>query len=541
MLRRIRSQDVWLALVAVSSLVVLAVLPVLFGIGQDWGTAFASGDPTPAATVGTAVAVAWLFQFAMAVVAGVGSYGEVDNEAGMLTIRPPKDVAGGLLLTNAVGYALYLLVPFAAGFVGIAVGVGSPLPLVGGLAVVGAILASAMALGYPVGLALKGLVRRSAWLSRLKPVLGAVVVVAYFWVMFAGHLFTVVDAVRPALERPPLAWLADLALVTTPGAGASTVGAAGALALSLVAVPLGTLATVRAATYAWDADRVQASERDDTDADGRTATGVSDGESGPTRLSAVLGIVCRRQGTLGVASTALVRAYRAPLQLVFVAAPLLFALPMVDGIVATGTVPSYAPWFAMLYGAWAAGVAFPLNLLGTQGGTLPTLLTARADGRQVVHGHVVAAAVPLAPVTAVLAAAAAAGSGRATPEAAVIGGLALVVVAAGAVVAAGLGALFPRFEGIDVTGGRTATPPSKAAFALFSLLMAIAVTAVGVLADEVYRALIHALLTEYLPFGLSVTVDGLETLSTVAVPALVVAVPVAYLLAVRRVDDYRIE
>jgi uncharacterized membrane protein len=212
MVRRVRSQDVWLALIAVSSLVVLAALPVLFGIGRDWGTAFASGDAAPAATVGTAVAVAWLFQLAMAVVAGVGSYGDVDNEAGMLTVRPPKDVAGGLLLMNAVGYALYLLVPFAAGFAGLAVGAGSPFVLVGGLAAVAAILASSMALGYPVGQALKGVVRRSAWLSRLKPFLGAVVVVAYFWVMFAGHLFTVVDAVRPVLERPPLAWLADLAL-----------------------------------------------------------------------------------------------------------------------------------------------------------------------------------------------------------------------------------------------------------------------------------------------------------------------------------------
>jgi hypothetical protein len=69
----------------------------------------------------------------------------------------------------------------------------------------------------------------------------------------------------------------------------------------------------------------------------------------------------------------------------------------------------------------------------------------------------------------------------------------------------------------------------------------VAVTAVGVRTDEVYRVLIHALLAEYLPFGLSLTVDGLTTLATVALPLLVVAVPAAYVLAVRRVDDYRIE
>ncbi|WP_164471758.1 hypothetical protein [Halosimplex salinum] len=539
MLRRIRSQDVWLALVAVSSLAVLAVLPILFGVASDWGASFASGDAGPAATVGLLVAVAWVFQVAMAVVAGVGSYGEVDNEAGMLTIRPPKDVAGGMLLMNTVSYAVYLLVPFVAGFAGLSAGVGSPLPLAGGLAAVVAILASSMAIGYPVGLAIKGVVRRSGTLSRLKPVIGGVVVVAYFWIMFAGHLPALVDALEPATSGPPLGWLGDLALVTTPGAGASPLRAAGALALALVLVPVGTLATVRAATYAWYADPSR-DDGDEVEGEG-TAPAARTASAGTPPLDRVLGHLTRRQGTLGVASVTLVRAYRAPLQLVFVAAPLLFALPMVEGVVATGTVPDYAPWFAMFYGAWAAGTAFPLNLVGNQGATLPALLTARADGRQVVHGSVLAAVLPLAPVTAALAAAAAHAGGRSTTAVAAIGALSVAVVAAGALIAAGLGALFPRFDGIDVSGGRSAVPPSKAAFALFSLVVVLAVTAAGVLTDEVYHLLIHALLSEYLPFGLSVTLDGLETVSVGVAVAVAAAVPAAYLLAVRRIDDYRIE
>lgn len=541
MLRRVRAQDVWLALVAVSTLIFVAVLPLAFDIGRDWGAAFAGGDAAPASTVGLIVATAWVFQVAMGVVAGVGSYGEVDNAAGMLTVRPPKDLAGGLLLMNTAGYVPYLFVPFGAGFAGIAVGAGTPLPLVGGLLAATAVLVSAMALGYPVGLAVKGAVRRSAWLSRLKPVLGAAVAVAYFWAIFSGRLPAVVDALDPILRGPPLAWLGDLALATTPGAGADSLGAAAALALAAVAVPVGTLATVRAAPFAWFVDESHEGDESGSDDTDTAADSTAAEPTESTRLGDVLGIATRRQGTVGVAAVTLVRAYRAPLQLLFAAVPLLFAIPMVEGVLATGTVPDYAPWFAMLYGAWAAGVAAPLNLLGNQGAALPAVLTARARGRAVVHGTVLAVVAPLAPVTAVLAGAAAHATGRPPAEAVLFGALALAVVAAGSVLAAAMGALFPRFDGIDVTGERSATPPSKAAFALFSVAVVLAVSAAGVLTDEFYRLALHALLAPRLPFGLSLSVAGLERLSLGVAVALVAAVPAAYALAVRRVDSYRID
>ncbi|QLH81939.1 hypothetical protein [Halosimplex pelagicum] len=540
MFRRVRAQDVWLALVAVGALAVLAVLPIAFDAASAWGATLASGDAAPAATVSLLVASGWVFVLAMGVVAGVGSYGEIDEPAGMLTIRPPKDIAGGLLLMNAVGYVPYVVVPFGVGFAGLAAGAGTPSPLVGGLLATAALLASAMAIGYPAGLALKGAVRRSKWLSRLKPVLGAVVGVAYFWVMFAGHLPAVIDALSPVLRGPPLAWLGDLALVTTPGAGASPVGAAAAVGLAVAAVPIGTLATVRAAEFAWFADE----QRDTGDeAEPGEASAAASGAvtpTGSTRLGDALGLVCRRQGTAGVAATTLVRAYRAPLQLLFAAVPLLFALPMVEGALASGTVPSYAPWFAMLYGAWAAGVAAPLNLLGNQGATLPGLLTSRASGREVVHGHVLAVVAPVAPVAALLSGAAARASGRSTGEAVGFAALALVVVAGGAVVAAALGARFPRFDGIDVTADRTATPPSKAAFALYSILATLGVSAAGVLTDELYRVVIHSLLAPRLPFGLTLSVTGLERVALGVAVVLVAAVPAAYVLAVRRVSEYRL-
>ncbi|WP_436931042.1 hypothetical protein [Halosimplex halobium] len=541
MVRRVRAQDVWLAMVALGALAILAVLPIAFGAASDWGATLASGDAAPASTVSLLVASGWVFVLAMGVVAGVGSYGEIDESAAMLTIRPPKDVAGGLLLMNAVAYLPYVVVPFGVGFAGLAAGAGTPLPLAGGLAATAALLVSAMTVGYPVGLALKGAVRRSKWLSRLKPALGVVVAVAYFWVMFAGHLPALIDALSPVLRGPPLAWLGDLALVTTPGAGASTVGAVAALGLTVAAAPVGVLATVGAAEFAWFTDE----QRDaDEESEPAAASGAASGTvtpTGSTQLGDALGLVCRRRGTVGVAATTLVRAYRAPLQLLFAAVPLLFALPMVEGALATGTVPSYAPWFAMLYGAWAAGVAAPLNLLGNQGAALPGLLTSRASGREVVHGTVLAVVAPAAPVAAVLSGAAARASGRSTPESVGFAALALVVVAGGSVLAAAVGARFPRFDGVDVTADRTATPPSKAAFSLYSILAVLGVSAAGVLTDEVYRLVIHSLLAPRLPFGLSLSVAGLERVALGVAVVLVAAVPTAYVLAVRRVSDYHIE
>lgn len=541
MYRRVRAQDVWLAMVAVGAIAVVAVLPLAFNVASDWGGTLASGDAGPAATVSLLVATGWVFVFGMAVVTGVGTYGEIDEAAAMLTVRPPKDLAGGLLLMNAVTYVPYVAVPFGAGFVGLAAGAGTPLPLVGGAVAIAATLASGVAAGYPVGIALKGAIARSQRLSRLKPVVGAVVAVAYFWVMFAGHFPAVIDALSPVLRGPPLSWFGDLALATTPGAGASAVGAAAGLGLTVAVVPLGTLATVRAAEFAWFVD-----EGGDTDEESEpgTASGAASGTvtpTGSTRLGDALGLVCRRQGTAGVAATTLVRAYRAPLQLLFAALPLLFAIPTVEGILATGTVPSYAPWFAMLYGAWAAGVAAPLNLLGNQGATLPGLLTSRASGREVVHGHVLAVVAPVAPLVAVLTGAAAWASGRSTAESVGFAALGLVVVAGGAVVAAALGARFPRFDGVDVTADRTATPPSKAAFALYSTVAALGVSAAGVLTDELYRVVIHSLLAPRLPFGLSLSVAGLERVALGVAVVLAAAVPAAYVLAVRRVSGYHIE
>jgi hypothetical protein len=239
-----------------------------------------------------------------------------------------------------------------------------------------------------------------------------------------------------------------------------------------------------------------------------------------------------------VATVVLLRAYRAPLQLIYVVVPLFLLVPTIEATVTTGFVPDWLPWSMLLYGGWVAGAAFPLNLLGNQGATLPTVLTASIRGRQVVHGYVLAAVLVWTPLTAAAAIGTGQLAGRSTRSLLSVGLAAPVAVTAGAILAAGFGTAFPRFQSIDLTGSTKALLPSKTAFALFSMAATLTVTAVGVLVDDIYRLVMSDILSTYLPFGITVTPSGLETGAQVGAVFVLVVVPLAYLFATRRIDNY---
>jgi len=533
--RKIRNQDLWLALAGIGILFVLVSLPVLYGFGRSFG-ADLTGGSAPIDVAFTAVVGAWLGMVAFGIMAGVGSEGEVDNQAAILTIRPPKDVAGGLLLGTVVGYAPLLCLPALAAGIGIAVGSGTPAPVAGILAGSIVLLVTSITIGYACGLTIKGIVRRSARLTQLKPVIGVVIFVGYIWLSATGRLFTLVIDAGELLRSSPLGWLADLTFLTTPNAGTSVLNAVGALAVSVAVVPVGVFAVVRAAEYAWYAEQRQ-TDSDDEPVESSNREGVSLGE----RFDTALGAVGVSAGTRGVTTTVLLRAYRSPLQLVYVVVPLFLLLPTIETAVTTGFVPEWLPWGVLLYGGWVAGAAFPLNLLGDQGGTLPTVLTARIRGRQVVHGYVLAAVLVFVLPTAVAAIATAQVAGRSTETLLSVGLASPLAVVAGAVLAAGFGAAFPRFQSIDLTGSTKALLPSKTAFALFSMTATVSITAIGVLIDDIYRIVMSDLLSTYLPYGITVGPGGLETVSQIVTGLVVVAVPLAYLFASRRIDSYRLE
>lgn len=529
MLRGIRANDYFLLGIAIFAIPVGLGLLGAFSVARD-AAASLDGDPAALDAVGMLLAGAWLFTVGFHVFTGAGKEGDVENEAGMLTIRPPKDVAGGQLLVWTAYYGAFVLLPGLAGSLGIALATGSPLPPLGILAATLVVATTAAAVGFPAGLAVKGVLRRSSWLHRLKPVIGLVVGILYFWLMFTGRWIGALEAIDPVLEGPPLGWIGDLALLTTPGAEASLAGAVGALAVAAAIVPIGALATARAAAYAWSADRDH--PEPDHDAEGADASEFP--------LAPILDAVCRAPGTRGVAEVVLVRAYRRPMQLLYALWPLLLAIPMVDQLLVAGSLPWYAPWFAILVGAWIAGETVPLNVLGNQGAMLSTLLTSPADGRSVVHGHVVAVALPLAPLTAGLAVGAGALAGQSIPELATLAVAGVAAVCASTVLAAGLGAAFPSFESFSVGRSTEITMPSKRAFAGFSFAIGLTTTGAAFALDETARLVGSVLLSEYVPL-LEPTPGQLEWVGLALLAAVAVAVPTAYVVAVRRIDGFRLD
>lgn len=209
------------------------------------------------------------------------------------------------------------------------------------------------------------------------------------------------------------------------------------------------------------------------------------------------------------------------------------AIPVGERLLETGELPWHAPWLAIWYGSWAADMSVPLNPLGNQGGTLPALLTSPADGRHVLHGHVLAAVLPVAPVTASVAATAGLLDGRPTMDLAVLGIGAVGAVLAATVLAAGIGSVFPRFEAVDFGGARQAAPPSKGAYGVFSAVLSVAVVAVATISDDTANTVTVRLLSAWLPLGLDVGVTALTTGGWAIMGPVTVAVPVAYLIAVR--------
>jgi hypothetical protein len=116
----------------------------------------------------------------------------------------------------------------------------------------------------------------------------------------------------------------------------------------------------------------------------------------------------------------------------------------------------------------------------------------------------------------------------------------VVAVVAAAVLAAGIGAVFPRFAAVDFAGARRAVPPSKVAYGVFSQALTLAVAAGAVVIDDSVRELGAVVLSAWLPFGLTVSVDTLTTGSWIVLGIIGVAVPIAYCVAVRRVEKYRL-
>jgi hypothetical protein len=532
----------------VISLVVFVLASALVGAGGGYLAYLAArsgvtgdvalGPLSAMAALRGALAVFGLACAVVVVVRAVGQRGTLTNSEGVLTVVTTGQAFLGLLVAEFLYALLWLAAPAVGVGVGLAVGLGSPTPLVTVPLGAAALAATAVALGVPVGLGLRHVASRIAFVARNRALVAVAAFVVYLALVFSGSLNALVLALFEPMQSSPTGWVADLSLVGTPLLEPTPGRAAGAVVVTAAVAVVGGAAGSRLAAAHWFSDPVLAGEeadaaRDEPTADGRVA-------------GAVAGVERRLVSTVGAPTAALVtlawrRALRAPLKLLYVLYPLLFAVGAIADIFQTGRIPAYLPYGTVLFVAWAAGVVFTLNPLGDQGAGLPVALLSRVDGRRFVRAHVLASLLVAVPLGTVLTALVAVASPLDAARTLGLAAAAPALIAAATVLSVGLGTAFPRFRAVNITRSMKTVVPSTFAFVLFTLYLVSTAAAALLLTDELARQVAATLLSVLLPFGLGVTPGTLAVVAGVGLAGLVLAVPLSYRHAVSRFDGYTLD
>lgn len=521
-----------------SSIAVFVLLVLLFvGVGGYGGyrfgrdLGFGADLPLPWPTldiVRGVFALLWALLAVIVAIRVVGTRGDLANDIGVLSIVPTREAAAGQVLSETVLALTYLLPPFVAVSVGYGVATGEwGLLPTAALAAVG-VVAAAVAVAFPIGLAFRHVVTRIGFVARHRTLLFVVVFLAYIVLVSSGAFGNVVAAVFEPMQAAPTGWFADVLLLGTAEIDVDPLRAVAALVGAPLLLIVGIAATTRVADRHWFADPVLTGEEDGD------PTTVREDRFRPIEdtLAAVLG----RPGA-AVTVLAWKRASRAPMKLLYAAYPLLFTVGFIAEIVQTGTIPAPAPAAAVGFVAWAGAVVFTLNPLGDQGAALPTTVLSRVDGRTFVAAHIVAGALLVAPLGAVVVGALAVASPLSMDLAVVVTVAAPVSVLLGSGVAVGLGMAFPRYEAVNVTGSTKAVVPSLLAFLLFSVYLVCTVVAGGIVYEPGLEPLVAALLSFVLPFGLNVSAGAVGTGALAALVPLGLAPFVSTYYAVRRFEN----
>jgi hypothetical protein len=238
------------------------------------------------------------------------------------------------------------------------------------------------------------------------------------------------------------------------------------------------------------------------------------------------------------------RTKRAPIRLLYGVYPIFMLTGFLQTTVTAGDVSTELPIVVALYGTWVIG-ASTLNPLGDEGAMLPVTLLSSVRGGQFVRGHVLA--VTLVGLPLVVAATALTGYLSPLDPTAWLGltAASAVLGVAGAIVAVGVGTVFPRFGEVRVTRSRNVVVPSKTAFAVYSVAVvagfggaAVAWVPGGADLVSTMIAFWSALLWQELAISATtIRVVG----GTVAVLLGVVAPPVAYRYTARTFETYTLD
>lgn len=471
------------------------------------------------------LAVWWLMITVMLTSRVVGKTGRIDQEAGMLTTVPARDVVGGLLGAEFARVASIAAIPIVTITTALSIALGTPLPLVTVVLALLGLLATALFTGHILGLLIKLALERSEVLAQYKSVLAVLAFVAYMAVVMSNTLGTVMTSLSGMLQNAPTAWFGDLLVFGIPGASPPLARVVGAIGLVAVGLPVLFVFDVRLATRLWYGDRVQPENKQY--------------ESSESNADFLEGIASRP--TRSVVANVWRRTKRSPIRLLYVVYPVFLVTGPIQEAIQVGYVTRTLPVVISLYGAWAIGGA-TLNPLGDEGAMLPVTLTSSIRGKEFVVGHVLSVTIVGLPIVVFATALTGFLSPLESARWLSLTALSVLLGLAGAVVAIGIGTTFPRFGEVNVTKSRTAVVPSKTAFATYSLAVLLgyggAVTAItpGTAASV---SSMFEFVTGVLGYAIIISPPTVKLIGgAIAVLLGVVAPPLAYLYSVRRFESY---
>lgn len=420
-----------------------------------YGRMVADGVDTSAATAARGLSGVLFVIVAYTVVMRSISAGETAAPVAplYLTVVRAETAAAAELVHHAAVVGLGAAPVIGAGAGAYAVGTGDP--VAGGLAVLagGALVVGAVAVASPLVTLVALAFMWSPALRRRRRALGGLAVVG-----FAAFAAMARQTAAP-IGRSPLGWYGDLAVTTTaPGAAPARAGAA--LVGTLVAIPVSVVVAGRVYRRLWFASKVS-SETDTTDE--RSDTGAA--------LDRFVSVVGRPAA--GVAITVWRRLFRRPRALVYpvALAPIIFIAASTSA--SALSVP--APFLAAAYGATIVGTTHVLNPIGTEGVGLAVVATVPDGPGRLLRGYALSAALPGAVVVTAVVAAVGAVGGTDPRVTALAVGLGVVLSAATACLALGIGAALPSYEGpspFDSEGAQSPTTGALTALLFLGPLLA---------------------------------------------------------------------
>lgn len=476
------------------------------------------------------VAIVWLVLVGMSILRTVTSVGNIDESAFLLLGTSIRSIVLGLLGREFLLYLLWVGTPTVILTAAFSYGFGSIIPLPIALFVLVVLIASAIPVGFLIGIWIRHLLIVFEPIARFRSIIAVAAFVLYFVVIFSGWVDVLVFDLFFLVAGSPLGWIGHVLLIVVPGTAVSVLYVIAGLSL-MVGLLIASIAVGGpSARYHWTSDAANIGDRIvETDLTDRLSRGLDPIVHPQTRIIAV---------------TTIRRARRAPVRVLYAVYPLFFGVFLLEQLIRTGSLPVFGAVGMALGVIWAAGALFTLNPLGDPGRALPTILTAPVTGRKAVAGLVVAGVLIAVPVGVLLSISLTFVTPLSTAQAVTLVLGTVIGSILSPMLATGIGSVFPRFGSVRVTRHRKAVMPSKTAFMIYT--MAIALPTVGwsiVLidgADILIASLLSAVIS--IPPAIALSIDPLfvRIYAWIGIGIGAIAPFVSYRIAIRRFDRFRL-